>query len=94
LVKLSDMLTRTLAEAAEGLKALEEEVITTCFDPEDPLSVQAAIQYVEDKIDAKIARFDGNALVQEAANQKAECRANILEQVENADVSRGSRTLH
>ena len=93
--KLSESMTRTLEEAAEGLKALEEEVITTCFDPEDPESAQAAIQYVEDSIDARIAQFDGNALVQEAANQiKAECRANILEQVENADVSRGSRTLH
>lgn len=89
------MLTRTLAEAVEGLKSLEEEVITTCFDPKDPLSVQAAIQYVEDTIDARIVRFHGNAVVQEAANQiKTECRANIFEQVENAGASRGSRTLH
>jgi hypothetical protein len=95
LAKLSESMTRTLAEAAEGLKALEDEVITTCFDPEDPESIQAAIPYVEDTIDARITRSQGNALVQEAANQvKAECRVNILEQVENADVSRGSRTLH
>ncbi|SOE97276.1 hypothetical protein SAMN05414139_10374 [Burkholderia sp. D7] len=93
--KLSDELTRVLAEAGEGLKALQEDVITTGFDPDDPVSVEAAIQHVEDTIDAKVARFYGNALVREAANQiKAECRANILQQVEAAGTHRGARTLH
>jgi hypothetical protein len=40
--KLSDELTRVLAEAGEGLKALQEDVITTGFDPDDPVSVEAA----------------------------------------------------
>jgi hypothetical protein len=95
MIRLSDELTATLAEAGEGLKVLQEEVITAGFDPDDPASVQAAIQHVEDTIDGKIARFRGNALVREAADQiKAECRANILQQVEGASTNRGSRTLH
>lgn len=93
--KLSDELTRVLAEAAEGLKALEDEVITTRFDPDDPVSIQTAIDHVEHAIDTKIARFRGNRLVEEAADQiKAECRANILQQVEVASTNRGTRTLH
>jgi hypothetical protein len=93
--KLSDELTRTLAEAGEGLKALQDEVIEAGFDPDDPASVQTAIQHVENTIDAKVARFRGNALVREAADQiKAECRANILQQVEVALTTRGTRTLH
>jgi hypothetical protein len=95
MAKLSDELARTLAEAGEGLKALQDEVIEAGFDPDDPASVQAAIQHVDDTIDAKVARFRGNALVREAADQiKAECRANILQQVEAAGTNRGTRTLH
>ena len=48
--KLSDELTRVLAEAGEGLKALQEDVITTGFDPDDPVSVDAAIRHVVDGI--------------------------------------------
>ncbi|OTP65714.1 hypothetical protein [Caballeronia sordidicola] len=92
---LSDEMTRILEEAAEGLKALEDEVITAEFDPDDPASVEAAIAHVEAVIDAKIARFRGNRLVDEAADAiKAECRANILAQVEAASTTRGTRTLH
>ncbi|OTP68212.1 hypothetical protein [Caballeronia sordidicola] len=95
MAKLSDELSRTLAEAGEGLKALQEEVIEAGFDPDDPASVQAAIEHVETVIDAKVARFRGNALVREAADQiKVECRANILAQVEAASTRRGTRTLH
>ena len=63
--KLSDELALTLAEAGERLKALQDEVIEAGFDPDDPASVQAAIQHVENTIDAKVARFRGNALVRE-----------------------------
>ena len=92
---LSDEMTRILEEAAEGLKALEEQVITTEFDPENPFSIQAAIDYVERAIDAKIAPFRNNRLVQEAAAQiKAECRANVLHQVADHETDRGAKTLH
>jgi hypothetical protein len=92
---LSDEMTRILEEAAEGLKALEDEVITAEFDPDDPASVEAAIAHVDAVIDAKIARFRGNRLVEEAADAiKAECRANIFQQITDRDVDRGTRTLH
>jgi hypothetical protein len=92
---LSDEMTRILEEAAEGLKALEDEVITAEFDPDDPASVEAAIAHVEAVIDAKIARFRGNRLVDEAADAiKAECQASILQQVADRDTVRGTRTLH
>jgi hypothetical protein len=93
--KLADDVLQILAEAGEGLKALQDEVIEAGFDPDDPASVQAAIQHVEATIDAKVARFRGNRLVEEAADAiKAECRANILQQVEAASTTRGTQTLH
>jgi hypothetical protein len=93
--ELSDEMTRILEEAGEGLKALEEEVITTQFDPDDPVSVQAAIDHVEHAIDAKIAPYRGNRLVEEAVDQiKAECRTNILQQVADHNTNRRSRTVH
>ncbi|QIE29534.1 hypothetical protein [Caballeronia sp. SBC2] len=95
MAKLSDELAATLAEAGEGLEALQEEVIEAGFDPDDPASVQAAIDHVDHAIDTKIARFRGNRLVGEATDAiKAECRANILQQVEAAGTNRGTRTLH
>ena len=39
MAKLSDELNRTLAEAGEGLKALQDEVIEAGFDPDDPASI-------------------------------------------------------
>ncbi|OTP74273.1 hypothetical protein [Caballeronia sordidicola] len=90
-----DEMTRILEEAAEGLKALEDEVITAGFDPDDPASVDAAIRHIDNTIDAKVARFRGNRLVEEAADAiKAECRANILLQATVCDTDRGTRTLH
>jgi hypothetical protein len=92
---MSNEMTRLLEEAAEGLKALEDEVITAEFDPNDPASVDAAIRHIDNTIDAKVARFLGNRLVEEAAHAtKAECRANILLQAADRDTDRGTRTLH
>jgi hypothetical protein len=92
---LPDEMTRILEEAAEELKALEDEVITAGFDPNDPASVQAAIQHIDDTIDAKISRFRGNRLVEEAAVAiKAECRVNILLQATERRTERSTRALH
>lgn len=92
---LSDEMTRILEEAADGLKALEDEVITAEFDPDDPASVEAAIIHIDAVIDAKIARYRGNRLVEEAADAiKAECRANIFQQITDHDADRGTLTLH
>ncbi|OTP76232.1 hypothetical protein [Caballeronia sordidicola] len=91
---LSDQMTRILEEAAEGLKALEEEVITAEFNPDDPVSVEASIANVEAVKDAN-ARFRGNRLVDEASDAiKVECRVNILLQATDRDTVRGTRTLH
>jgi hypothetical protein len=93
--KPSDDLLQILAEAGKGLKALQDEVIETGFDPDNPASIQAAIAHVEARVDAKVEPYRGNRLVEEAAEQiKAECRANILAQAEAAGTTRGTRTLH
>jgi hypothetical protein len=65
------------------MRAGFKEVITAGFDPDDTSSVRAEIEHVEATIAAKVARFQGNTLVREAADQiKDECRANILPQVQ------------
>jgi hypothetical protein len=44
--KLPDEMTRLLAEAGAKRKALNDEVLEAEFDPDDPISIQAAIQHI------------------------------------------------
>ncbi len=95
MARLSDEVVQILAEAAEDLKVLEAEVITAQFDLDDVYSIEAAIAQVESHIDAAIARYRGNRLVEDAAAAiKAECRLAILQQAADRDTDRGPRTLH
>ena len=88
-------LSELLDEVARALQSLDDVVVTVSFDQDDPASIEAAIQAVEEAIDAKIAAFRGNDLVESAADQlKAECRAGILEQVEDANFDDTPRVLH
>jgi hypothetical protein len=70
-----------LDDVAAALQSLEDFKVTVNFDDKDPHSVEAAIQAVEAAIDARVAAYRGNELIESAvAELKAECRAGILEQ--------------
>src|SRR6267142_2658168 len=85
-----------LYEAVEGLKALESIELTVSIDDDcDPASIEAAIRQVEEAIDAHIPPYADNEFLAAAADQvKADCRANILQQVAAHEAGRADRTLH
>jgi hypothetical protein len=58
-------LHRDLGQASQALEALRGQLTTVKFDPNDPSSVDLAIADVEAAIDAKVASFRGNAIVEQ-----------------------------
>ena len=55
-----DQLQRQLEEAQRALNSLDGTIDTLKFNPNDPQSVQAAIQQMEAAIDSKIAPYRNN----------------------------------
>lgn len=64
-----DELQRKLDDAAEAFKALDGEIATVNFNPNDPSSVEEAVIQIEQTIDTKIASYRGNSIVENAATQ-------------------------
>jgi predicted nucleotide-binding protein len=67
-----DKLQKELNDASEASKALDGELTTLRYNPDDPSSVEAAIRQVEEAIDTKIAPYRGNAIVENMAEQLKE----------------------
>jgi hypothetical protein len=84
-----DQLGRQLTDASNALSALDGEITSVRFNPGDPASVEAAIGQVEDAIDAKIAPYRGNAMVESiAAGMKEKYREQLLERAAEERSSR------
>jgi hypothetical protein len=64
-----DKLQRQLNDASQALQGLDGEISTVNFNPHDPSSVEAAVVQMEQAIDAKIAAYRGNAIVENVATQ-------------------------
>lgn len=67
-----DRFQRDLNEANKAVQALDGELATLEFNPNDPSSVEAAIVQIEQTIDAKIAPYRGNKIVENLATQMKE----------------------
>jgi hypothetical protein len=67
-----DGLQRQLDDAANALQTLEGELATVKYNPNDPSSVEAAVVQIEQTIDAKIAPYHGNKIVENIAAQLKE----------------------
>ena len=81
MIKISglDALAKQLDDAQQAMGELEGE-LSVSFDPNDPASIEAAIQDVEGIIDAKILPWASNALVgQMVAGVKGQYRQAILD---------------
>jgi hypothetical protein len=75
-----DKLQRQLEDAQRAFKALDGELATVRFDPENPESIEAAIRAMESAIDDKVAPYRDNAMVASIVPQlKEKYRAAILE---------------
>jgi hypothetical protein len=81
-----DKLQSELGAAQRAFSALDGEIATVSFDPQNPQSVHAAIQAMEDAVDCKVAPYRGNALVEGIVPKlKEKYRAAFLERAKNAN---------
>src|SRR5271170_5313214 len=75
-----DELQRKLDEASQAFQALDGELATLRYNPNDPGSIDGAIREMEAAVEAKVAPYAGNALVESVAQQlKEKYRSAILE---------------
>jgi hypothetical protein len=80
-----DELQKQLDDAAQALQGLGGEIGTVNFNPNDPSTVEAAAVQMENIIDAKIASYRGNKLVENlAAQMKQRYRQQIYDRAAKA----------
>ncbi len=58
-----DKLTKTLDQAQKAFKEMDGELGTVKFDPDDPASIEAAIQSVESMVDERLGPYASNPIV-------------------------------
>lgn len=80
-------LQREMNEAQKALEALDGELGTVSFDPNDPESIETAIQKIENIIDEKIGAYASGSITNSIAEQlKEHYRNTILEQAAAARI--------
>jgi hypothetical protein len=80
-----DKLQKELKEAEQALNALDGELGVVNFDPQDPASIEAAIQSVNRMIDNSIESYADSPIVGSLAEQMKESyRENILQKAAEA----------
>ena len=67
-----DALQKQFDDAANALQALDGELATVKYNPNDPSSVEAAVVQIEQTIDAKISPYRGNKIVENLIAQLKE----------------------
>jgi hypothetical protein len=80
-----DTLSRQLADAQSALEALDGELGSVSFDPNDPASIELAIQNVGAIIDEKVVPFADNPVV-------AQLVEGMKEQYREAIINRAAET--
>ena len=87
-------LQRDLGQASQALEALRGQLTTVKFDPNDPSSVDLAIADVEAAIDAKVASFRGNAIVEQFVEGiKKQYRTELLDRASAQRLKRGATSM-
>ena len=75
-----DTLQKNLREARQVLSGLDGELGTVQFDPNDPASIDAAVQSVELMIDERLGSYARNPLIGPLAEEmKEKYRVAIIE---------------
>jgi ferredoxin-fold anticodon binding domain-containing protein len=67
-----EQLQKELDDAAKALQALDGEIAIVKYNSNDPSSVEAAVIQIEQTINAKIAPYRGNKIVESLATQLKE----------------------
>jgi hypothetical protein len=74
----------------KAVAELDGEIASVKFDPDDPQSIEQAIQTLNSAIDAKIAQYSRNDMVTSMAEELKENGRNaILERAAAARLERG-----
>lgn len=74
-------LGRELEDAQKALAELEGDLGSVNFTPDDPESIEAAIQSMEQIIDERVGRYANNSIIGPLAEEtKANFRQAILDQ--------------
>lgn len=63
-IKGLDKLKRSLEDLAKALSSLDGELGKVSFDPNDPQSIELAIQNMESLVDERVGSFGNNEAVQ------------------------------
>lgn len=83
-----DALQRQFRELERALRDLDGEIANVRFDPEDPSSIERAIQQLNDAVDEKVRPYGRNEMVQSIAEElKENGRAQILERAAAARIA-------
>ncbi len=86
-----DMIGRQLSDAQKALEALDGELGTVNFDPNDPASIELAIQNVESIIDEKVAPFADNPVIAPLIEgMKEQYREAIIDRAAEARLLKGT----
>lgn len=84
-----DNLSRQLTDAQKALDVLDGELGTVSFDPDDPASIEAAIQSVETIIDEKLGPYANNPIIAPLAEEmKEKYRDAIIDRASEARLKR------
>ena len=85
-----DQLTKQLEQAQRAIEELDGQFGTVTFDPNDPASIDAAIQQANAALDAKVATWENNPLVaQLAEGMKEQFRESIIQRAAEARLEGG-----
>jgi len=83
-----DELQKTLADAQRAIESLDGELATLRVDPNNP---QAAVAEMERAVDAKLAPYRGNPIVEQIAEaSKEHFRKGIVDRAEEAKHKAGA----
>lgn len=82
-----DKLSRDLEQAQEAIAAIDGELGTVSFNPDDPASIEAAIQEVARLIDERLGYYASNPIIEPMAESlKEKYREGILEKAAAARI--------
>lgn len=80
-----DKLQKNLKEAERALSELDGELGVVNFNPNDPASIEAAIQSVNRMVDERIGEFSTNPIIGPLADQmKEKYRESIIQKAAEA----------
>ena len=90
-IKGIDALQREISGAKRALEAMDGELGSVSFDPEDPSSIEAAIQQAETLIDERLGQYQNNPFVAPLIDgAKEQFRQAILDMAAEARVEDGN----